>query len=96
MITQLKSFDFGSLREYNKNWASQTEIPKHKSITTLACLLHYDGRVSDVMRFSSNNYTAEYRTIRERIKKLEGLVEPGLLKRYYDVMTLGAPTEFTA
>ena len=96
MITQLKSFDFGSLREYNKNWATQTEIPKHKSITTLACLLHYDGRVSDVMRFSSNNYTAEYRTIRERIKKLEGLVEPDLLQRYYDVMTLGAPTEFTA
>eukprot|EP00956_Cyclotella_meneghiniana_P006579 scaffold8699_cov86-Cyclotella_meneghiniana.AAC.1 len=96
MINKLKSFDFGSLREYNKNWATQTEIPKHKSITTLACLLHYDGRVSDVMRFASNNYTAEYRTIQERIKKLEGLVEPELLKRYYDVMTLGAPIEFTA
>ena len=96
MRKKLENHDFGSLREYNENWSTQTDIPKHKSITTLACLLHYDGRVSDVMRYSSNNYTAEYRNMKQRIKSLEGLVDPELLKRYYDVMTLGAPTEFTA
>ena len=96
MIERLKTHDFSVLATYNLSWSSQQEIPKNKAITTLAALLHYDGRVSDVMRFAGNNYTGEYRNIKKRIKQLEGLVDKDLLLRYYDVMTLGAPTEFTA
>ena len=78
MLTTLKHHDFMCLRQYNKNWAAQQEIPQERVINFLACLLHYNGRVGDVIRFASNNYTAEHRNIPERIKMLEGLVDPDL------------------
>jgi hypothetical protein len=96
MLTTLKHHDFMCLRQYNKNWAAQQEIPQERVINFLACLLHYDGRVGDVIRFASNNYTAEHRNIPERIKMLEGLVDPDLLARYIRVTTMGAPTKFNA
>ena len=96
MTDKLRFHDFSTLQQYNEKWSAQTTIPHSKAITTLAALLHYDGRVSDVMRFAGNNYTGEYRNIKQRIKKLSGMVDEYLLLRYYDVMTLGAPTEFTA
>jgi hypothetical protein len=52
--------------------------------------------VGDVIRFASNNYTAEHRNIPERIKMLEGLVDPDLLARYIRVTKMGAPTKFNA
>jgi hypothetical protein len=58
MLTTLKHHDFMCLRQYNKNWAAQQEIPQERVINFLACLLHYNGRVGDVIRFASNNYTA--------------------------------------
>ncbi|KAL7503807.1 hypothetical protein ACHAXN_001547 [Cyclotella atomus] len=96
MLSRLKHHDFTSLRQYNTNWAAQQEIPHERVIKFLACLLHYDGRVGNVIRFASNNYTAEHRNIPERIKLLKGLVEPDLLARYIRVMTMGAPTKFNA
>lgn len=96
MLHRLKYYDFSSLREYNTNWAAQTEISLHKTRTTLACLLHYDGRVSDLMRFCGNNYTGAYRDIAARAARLKGLVDDDLLRRYVSVMAVGAPTKFNA
>jgi hypothetical protein len=91
MISALDGHDFGWIREPNPNWESQKEIPEGKSLTALACLLYYDGRVSDVMQFLGNNYTASYRDTQGSVQRMRGLVDNELLERYEDVMTKGAP-----
>lgn len=68
MIKELAAVDFSSLRTYNTEWATQKETPKERVRLLLACLLHYDGRVGDVMRYLGGNYTAEYRDINNRIE----------------------------
>jgi hypothetical protein len=95
-IRMLEHYNFQSLREYNPDWAKQTSIQESKVRAGLACLLHYDGRVSDVMRFAGNNYTGAHRNIKERVKRLQGLVDDDLLERYITIMTTGAPTKFNA
>jgi hypothetical protein len=94
---RLKQHDFSLLREYNAQWESQNTIPKDRAINFLACLLLYDGRVADVMRYAGNNYTGSYRNIHERIIRIRQLVEDDdFISRYIKVMTTGAPSKFKA
>jgi hypothetical protein len=82
-IKRLKQHDFSQLREYNDQWESQKVIPKNRTINFLACLLHYDGRVGDVMRYAGNNYTGSYRNIHEKITRIRQLVDDDdLVSRY--------------
>lgn len=96
VIQKLSKLDFSSLRNYNTDWATQKAIPQDRVKKLLACLLHYDGRVADVMRYLGGNYTAEYRNVKERMKRLEGLVDRELLDRYEQLMSTGAPSKFVA
>ena len=93
-ISRLRHKDFSSIGQYNKNWQQQERIPPCRAYNFLACLLHYNGRVGDVMRYASNNYTGEYRNVTERVKGLRGLVDEDLLTRYIRIMTTGAPALF--
>lgn len=93
-IKRLQHTNFDSISQYNKTWQTQEQIPPERAYAFLACLLHYDGRVGDVMRYASNNYTGEYRKVTERVEKLRHLVDDDLLARYIRVMTTGAPAHF--
>jgi hypothetical protein len=96
MTTRLQNYNFASIAEYNHNWASQESIPFSRKMSFLACLLHYDLRVSEVMRFAGNNYTGAYRHPHDRLRKIEGLVNNDLLAHYIRIMHTGAPAIFNA
>ena len=96
MRKRMEQVDFRSLREYNPEWHSQTNISKEKSMKFMACLYHYNFSVANVMRFASNNYTGEYRRVPEMIAKLQGLVDNDLLTHYIRILTTGAPARFVA
>lgn len=49
--------NFTQLREYNLDYAKKKEIPIEQINMFMACLIHYDLDVSNVMRFAGNNYT---------------------------------------
>jgi hypothetical protein len=96
MTTHLHNYNFASIAEYNPNWALQESIPFTRNMAFLACLLHYDLRVSEVMRFAGNNYTGAYRQPHDRLLQIDGLVDSDLLNHYIRVMHTGAPTIFNA
>eukprot|EP00804_Cyclotella_cryptica_P019196 CCRYP_006111-RA/>CCRYP_006111-RA protein AED:0.13 eAED:0.35 QI:0/0/0/1/0/0/2/0/649 len=96
MVQRLKTLDITPLQEYNEEWAAQTSIPFNRKMRFLACLLHYNGRVGDVMRFAGNNYTGEFRNLRDRVGRIRGLVDDDLLAHYTRLMTTGAPAHFNA
>jgi hypothetical protein len=86
MTTSLHNYNFASIAEYNQNWASQESIPFLRKMSFLACLLHCDLRVSEVMRFAGNNYTGAYRHPHDRLRQIEGLVDNDLLAHYIRIM----------
>ena len=93
---QLTSYDFTSLRNINRVWATQTSIPPEKAKGMLACLLHYDLDVSLLMRYLGNNYTASHRKVGEIVEKIRPFVTPELIQHYIRVMTVGCPRHLVA
>ena len=55
--THLRTYNFLWLSEYNPNWATQTKLSETRSYAFLACLLHYDLSIANVVCFLGNNYT---------------------------------------
>lgn len=96
MMVELRDWNFRELQKYNTAWQEQEAIPTMRAMNFLACLIHYDGRVSNVIRYVGNNYTGIYRNIDERVKLIRGLVDDDLLERYIKLMTTGAPMKFNA
>ena len=72
----------------------QTHIPLTKKMYFLSCLLHYDMRVANVMRYVGHNYTRAYRNILNRVEAMKHLVNPDLLQHYMRAVTIGAPVQF--
>ena len=91
------NYDFLWLAKYNMDWAEQTSLSAHKAYAFLACLLHYDLSVANVIRFLGNNYTAAYRDIPAIVASLRthGIAE-ALIADYARVMTVGCPNHFNA
>lgn len=96
MMKVYNTIDFTRLREYNWDYAEQSEIPKDRVLMFMACLFHYDLSVANVMRFLGNNYTGGFRNIKEAVAKMQGLVDDDLITEYVRIMTVGAPAHFVA
>lgn len=96
MIKSFKRIDFSALREYDRDYATRTEIPKERIKMFMACLYHYDLSIANVMRYVGNNYTGAYRDIQKSVKRMRGLVDDDLLTLYIQVMLVGAPSHFVA
>ena len=91
----LEDYDFTWIRQYNKNWQSQSEIPPESKKAALACLYHYGMDVSLLIRYLGNNYTGEHRNVEETAAVLlqHGL-DSDLVEHYRRVMTVGCPRVF--
>ena len=96
MILEYKNVDFSTLRDYDLDYASQTEIPGDRIKMFMACLFHFDLSVANVMRYVGKNYTGAYRDVEASVEKMRGLVDDDLLAHYARVMTFGAPSHFVA
>ncbi len=96
MISEYKNIDFSKLREYDLDYASQTEIPDNRIKLFMACLFHFDLSVANVMRYVGKNYTGAYRDVEASVERMRGLVDDDLLAHYARVMTFGAPSHFVA
>ena len=95
--TNLRTYNFLWLSEYNPDWASQIKLSDTKAYAFLACLLHYDLIIANVVRFLGNNYTGGYRDIRSITTQLRCLgLNETLIARYEKVMTVGCPNHFNA
>ncbi len=71
--THLRTYDFLWLSEYNPDWATQTKLSETRSYAFLACLLHYNLSVTNVVHFLGNNYTGAYRDINSITTQLQHL-----------------------
>ncbi|KAL3803843.1 hypothetical protein HJC23_004005 [Cyclotella cryptica] len=93
----LHKHDFLWLSEYNLDWATQESLGTRKAYAFLACLLHYNLSVADVIQFLGNNYTGAYHNIAEIVVSLRthGIAET-LIADYSRVMTVGCPNHFNA
>ena len=49
MILEYKNVDFSTLRDYDLDYASQTEIPGDRIKLFMACLFHFDLSVANVI-----------------------------------------------
>ncbi len=95
--TNLRTYNFLWLSEYNPDWASQIKLSDTKAYAFLACLLHYDLIIANVVRFLGNNYTGGYRDISNITTQLRCLgLNETLIARYEKVMTVGCPNHFNA
>ena len=92
----LRTYDFRWLSEYNPTWATQTCLSETRAYAFLACLLHYDLSIANVVRFLGNNYTGAYRNITSITTQLKHLgLHESLIAQYTRVMTMGCPNHFT-
>ena len=69
----LDTYNFLWLSEYNPDWATQTKLSETKSYAFLACLLHYNLSVVNVVHFLGNNYTGAYHDITSITMQLQNL-----------------------
>jgi hypothetical protein len=93
----LQTYDFLWLLEYNSAWSQQTKLSDTRAYAFLACLLHYDLSVANIVRFLSNNYTGAYRDIISITAQLRHLrLDKSLINQYTRVMTVGCPSHFNA
>ena len=88
---------FVKLREYDTEYAKKKEIPADRLNMFLACLIHFDLDVANVMRYAGNNYTAGYRDVEGATARMRGLgIDEDLLTHYARIMLVGAPAHFVA
>ena len=96
-LVAFADYDFRWVREYNTEWASQSEIDPDRQIAYTAALFHYNLDVSLLMRYLGNNFTAEYRDVDAACARLTALgISPDLITKYRRVMLVGCPNHFVA
>ena len=59
----LNNYDFSRLRQHDKTWESQADIPAESKKAMLACLFHYDLDVSLLMRYLGGNHIGAHRDV---------------------------------
>ena len=92
---RLCTYDFLWLSEYNPAWSTQTKLSNTRAYAFLACLLHYNLSVANVVRFLENNYTSAYHDINSITAHLRHLgLEESFITQYARVMTKGCPNHF--
>ncbi len=82
MILEYKHVNFSKLREYDLDYAPQTEIPDDWIKMFMACLFHLDLSVTNVMQYVGKNYTGAYHDVEANVEKMRGLVNDALLAHY--------------
>jgi hypothetical protein len=96
VIYTLKKHDFSTLTKYNKNYASQTEIPVSRVKNFLAAAIHYDLHIPSVYRYIGGNYTAAYRDIPEILSHIKNVVPHDIYTDVHRIFTHGTPRIFRA
>jgi len=92
---RLRTYDFLWLSEYNPAWSTQTKLSNTRAYAFLACLLHYDLSVANIVHFLGNNYTRAYRDIASITTQLRCLgLDESLISQYIRVLTVGCPNHF--
>ncbi len=66
----LRTYNFLWLSEYNSAWSLQTKLSGMRAYTFLACLLHYNLSVVNIVRFLRKNYTGSYHNITSMMMQL--------------------------
>ena len=92
-MLRYKNHDFSAIAEYNRDWATQTSIPKDRVENFLAALIHYNLDMGAVIRYAGNNYTAEYRDVDTILQEIERAVSPDILEQCRRILKQGSPTK---
>ena len=87
-----EKFDISALKRIDKNWSIQTTIPYVKKLNFLACAIHFDFCIPDVIRYIRGKYTGEDRNIPELLANIKPYVPQSTYNEVYRALTLGAPT----
>ena len=99
MRNALANYDFGWIREVNRNWADQRGVCSTRSRAMMAALLHYDLDIAALIRYLGNNYTGEYRL--PNISAVAAVltkycIPHDLIEQYQRVLVQGCPAHFVA
>jgi hypothetical protein len=89
LISKFGNIDFRPLRNPIPEWS--IHVKNHRTAMITAALLHYNGKVADVVRFIGGEHVSAHRDIPTTINRLRGIVDPDVLKDLERVFTLGVP-----
>ena len=97
MIVKCHDYNFTWVAYEDPFWKKQLTVPRDHAYAMLAALFHYRMHAPDLMRFLGGTYTGEHRDITATVECLVSHdINPWLITKYVQVMTVGCPTHFFA
>ena len=94
MIKHMEPKYIYHLFEYDKNYASQEEIPFNRSLQFLFLALIHKLQMPAVIRFLKENYTALYRESEEILSQCRQALDKNLLAQLDRVLCNHIPSNF--
>ena len=82
----LNNYNFSWLRQPDKTWESQADIPAESKKAMLVCLFHYDLNVLLLMRYLGGNYVGAHRDVESTALTLRKHSVPENLIRHYKML----------
>lgn len=89
VIHQYGSIDFRPLRDPMPEWSPQVKLERTNMMT--AAMLHYNGRVADVVRFIGGEHVSAHRDVPATMARLRGIVDEDVLDDLERIFTIGVP-----
>ena len=94
-IRKFESVDFSTLSTINTAYKDQLEIPLLRKQKFIAAILHYNFRLSTVVRFLGNNYTNGHLNPTTLARRLHHKVPGDIIKYIIRALTIGAPSKIS-
>jgi len=91
-LLHFTNHDFSPLSEINKDYSSQTSIPDKRKRHFIAAILHYDFRISSLIRYLGNNYTNAHLDPSLITRRLRSNTPPDVIAYVLRALTIGAPS----
>ena len=97
MIDWSETIDFSDIKEHIPNYALQEKIDTSRQKKFLAAMLHYNLDVATTIRYLGNNYTGEYRNVKDTVRILkESKCDDKIINELKNILTKGCPNKFVA
>ena len=91
LIKRYRDVDFRPLQGFQADWEATTTIRSDWKAMTSACLLHFDGDVSTMVRWIGGSHVNEQINISDTLAKLKPILDAELYTDVARLFTFGAP-----
>jgi hypothetical protein len=96
LLEEYTNVDFTSLKGFDPDWSSRTQLSAERQAFTTACFLHYKLDTPSVVRWIGGPHVAAHRDVALVLKKLKPSIDPTILQNLERIFRFGSPAQCNA